>query len=349
MNGWELLDAVGGIDPVYLAEAEQTAARTRPAQKRRITVALAACVAAAVACAVLLTLRNLPTATPEPTLGEEGSVVIETPSVSVAAPKTETPALPSVPESAAEQTSAAPVAEGASDGSLPPLSTAATQPAVTPETNTEPEGKSGAPEATPEIAVPPDGSGQLSGQLPGEETFGGPPTPTQWSADPPVIRGAGCTEEEIAALLRRDGYAVKQTVSSETGFAPDDVTICAEGWRHTVLGEQNIVDLDYLTLPVCAGDRVVASVDLFRADGELHYSVSAGGPRWDNLNRALAYGDVAFVYAGVGELAVAADGTVFEITVGASEIVAGQSGLYRRAAVPQTVFSLSRLQNAERF
>ena len=78
-----------------------------------------------------------------------------------------------------------------------------------------------------------------SGQLSGEETFGGPPLPTEWSADPPVVRGTGYTEAEIAALLRREGYAVKQMVASETGYAPEELRICREGYCHTSLGEEN--------------------------------------------------------------------------------------------------------------
>ena len=53
MNGWDLLEAVGGIDPAYLAEAARTAVKTKSAQKRRRIAALAACIAAAAACAAL--------------------------------------------------------------------------------------------------------------------------------------------------------------------------------------------------------------------------------------------------------------------------------------------------------
>ena len=81
---------------------------------------------------------------------------------------------------------------------------------------------------------------------------------------------------------------------------------------------------------------------------EIHWSLSAGGPRWDNLNRALRYGEVAFAYAGFGEVAVAAAGAVFPITVGAEEAVAGLDGLYERIAAPQTVYSLARLRAALR-
>lgn len=328
MNGWELLEAVGRIDPAFIAGADETAAVIQRARRRRRTVALAACLAAAVACAVLLTLRRLPQVTP-PTQGEEGSVVIEAPSVSIAAPPTDVsgPTV-STPGAVAEPTSA-------------PVTTTFSGQPETPESSPEP------------VTSPnPDGDGTVTSpatSFPDNGLSGGPPTLEYWSADAPTVRGTGYTKEELDALLRRESFGIAQAVAAETGCAVGDVQICADGWCHTSLGETNVVDLDYLTLPVCVGDRVVASVDLFRVNGEVSCSVSAGGPRWDNLNRALQYGEVAFVYAGYGELAAAADGTVFEITVGASEAVTGQDDLYARVAAPQTVYSLSRLQNAAKY
>ena len=363
MNGWDLLEAAGGIDPAYLTEAEATAIRTKAVKKRRRTAALAACIAVAAACAALLTLRNLPDATPGTTRDEEAGAACETPTAGENAPETgETKQAVSVAQTVTDRASDAPATEQTSGGKPAERTSASsvTEDADLPTAErtssayqpTEPAGAVIPSESAPENASLPDGmSGapEPSGQSSGEDTFGGPPLPTEWSADPPVIRGTGYTEAEIAALLGREGYAVKQMVASETGYAPEELRICAAGYCHTVLGATNEVDLDYLTLPMCAGERVVASMDLFRVDGDIHYSVSAGGPRWDNLNRALQYGEVAFVYAGFGELAAAADGTVFDVTVGASETVAGQRDLYRRAAAPQTLYSLSRLRAAEKF
>ena len=77
MNGWDLLEAAGGIDPAYLTEAARTARKTKPAQKRRRIAALAACIAVAAACAALTPLFRPPKIDlPAPTGDEEGSVVM---------------------------------------------------------------------------------------------------------------------------------------------------------------------------------------------------------------------------------------------------------------------------------
>lgn len=345
MNGWELLNTVGLIDDGFVQEAAEAPAAGNA--RRRRAVAAAACVAAAVSAAVFFALRGLPRTTPQPAPGEEGSVVYETPSGGgTASPIT---------ESAAGESAAGQPTSAASAGPSP------TTEGSTPSPVTEPSREASEPSqaATDTTERPSAQDGEASGARPGgEETaadpateggsFGGPPVPEQWSPAAPAAKGTGYTPQEIDALLARDAWPIAQTVAAETGCAPEDVRVCPQGYCHTSLGEENRFDLDYLTLPVCVGETVVASVDLFRVDGEIHWSLSAGGPRWDNLNRALRYGEVAFAYAGFGEVAVAADGAVFPITVGAEEAVAGLDGLYERIAAPQTVYSLARLRAALR-
>lgn len=315
MNGFDLLEAVGGVDPAYVEHAESSAAQYRLRERTvRIVAAAAACAAVAIVAIGVTTMGKHSIREPDSLYGEEGSVVCDTEGVgSMAGDVSVTGTVPENDTSAGSSTA--------------PVSVPSTEPL--------PEAVTGTPEAV--TGTPDDGA-----------YSGGVTTPAVLAENAPAVRGTGYTAAEIAELLRREGYAVAQMAASETGCAAGDVRILTEGYCHTSLGAENVVDLDYLTIPVCVGNRVVASVDLFRVDGEVHYSVSAGGSRWDNINRALAYGEVAFAYAGYGELAVAADGTVFDITVDASQAVAGTDDLYARAASPYTVFSLSALQSADR-
>ena len=332
MNGWDVLDAVGNIDAAYIESAAKEnapAVRSPAGRGMKTAVAAVACVAAV---AIGLAVRHAMRIAREPAslYGEEGSIIFGTDSAGNTATD-----IPSTEGIASDTTSAATSAAGESDpgtektGELPSTGDEPSQA----ETVTTPPPSTDQP--APETATEPDGG-----------YSGGAPTPSAYAETAPTVRGTGYTATEIAAVLEREGFAIAQMAAAETGCAAGDVRILTEGYCHTSLGEENVVDLDYLILPVCVGDRMVASVDLFRADGEIHYSVSAGGPRWDNLNRALAYGEVAFAYAGYGELAVAADGTVFEITAGVAQAVAGIDGLYARVASPHTVFSLSKLQTA---
>ncbi len=350
MNGLDLLEAVGGVDASFIAEAaEENAADTRRAEKRRRlrTAGLAAGIAAAAAAVVLLKLSPF-APRPEVTLPpkEEGSMAFASDGTgpvtvpSVAAGEADgTASGREEPSGAAQPPERESTTKEASMGAVPEPSGSV---ATTDRGNTSGEGHSTAAVTTPTAAtdeMTPEASeaGPYSG---------GVTTPSVWSEAAPVIRGTGYTREEIDGLLWREEYAIAQMVALETGCSPEDVTVCRGGYCHARLGEENVVNLDYLTLPVCAGGKVVGSVELFRVAGQIHYSVLAGGPRWDNLNRALRYGAVAFIYAGYGELAVAADGTVFEITVDAAQAVAGQTDLYARAACAESVFSQAELESA---
>ena len=77
MNGFDLLEAVGGIDASFVTEASEDRARSLRAVKRRRWAALAAAVAVAVAVAVFVRINGM-----KPTLpagpDEEGSVAFAT-------------------------------------------------------------------------------------------------------------------------------------------------------------------------------------------------------------------------------------------------------------------------------
>lgn len=346
MNGFDLLEAVGGIDDSFVAEASEERAGSLRAAKRKRWAAMAAAVAVAVAAAVFVRINGM-----KPTLpagpDEEGSVAFATDGTGAVTdrpvPGTEGGTEPGTVAGTVPDSTAPAISPENASG-MPPV--ASTKPEPSSRSLPENTGEAVPPATVVPTPDPrPENASEVEGG-PSGESFGGPTLPSEWSSAAPTVRGTGYTREEIDALLAREGYAIAQMAASETGCAPADVTICREGFCHTTLGAENVADRDYLTLPVCVGDRVVASVDLFRYAGELHYTVSAGGPRWENLNRALQYGRVAFCYAGFNELAVAADGTVFEITVGAAKAVAGQTDLYARAACDETVFSQARLESA---
>ncbi len=350
MNGFDLLEAVGGIDDSFVTDASEERAGSLRAAKRRRWAALAAAVAVAVAVAVFVRINGM-----KPTLpagpDEEGSVAFATDGTGGGVtdrpvPGTEGGTEPGTVAGTVPDSTAPGISPENASGNIPPATVKTEPPSQSLPENT---GEAVPPATTPVLPSEPrpENASEVDGN-PSGESFGGPTLPSEWSSAAPTVRGTGYTREEIDALLAREGWAIAQMAASETGCAPEDVTICREGFCHTTLGAENVADRDYLTLPVCVGGSVVASVDLFRYEGALHYTVSAGGPRWAKLNRALQYGQVAFCYAGFNELAVAADGTVFEITVGAAKAVAGQTDLYARAACDETVFSQARLESALR-
>lgn len=130
------------------------------------------------------------------------------------------------------------------------------------------------------------------------------------------ITGTGFTDEEIYSLVENNKEIVAANVSGEYDCFGSEIQIYTKGYCHAVLGEKNYVHLDYLTLPVCVDNRIVANLEVYKANGELLYTLNVGGDKWDIINEALEYDDeIAFVFAGyTSEAAIAPDNTIFEIT-----------------------------------
>ena len=158
----------------------------------------------------------------------------------------------------------------------------------------------------------------------------------------PAIAGTGFTDEDIYSLVENNKEIIAANVSGEYDCFGSEIQIYTKGYCHAVLGEKNYVHLDYLTLPVCVDNRIVANLEVFKADGELLYTLNVGGDKWDIINEALEYDDeIAFVFADYTcEAAVAPDNTVFEITydskgalTAAYDLVATEYNTFSRAAL----------------
>lgn len=142
----------------------------------------------------------------------------------------------------------------------------------------------------------------------------------------PIIKGTAYTNDEVVSLIEANKNIIALNISAEYGRFGDEVQIFTKGYYHTILGEINCVDLDYLTLPVCIDNQIVGNVEVFRNNGEVMYTLNTGGDKWDVINEALAYSDnIAFVFGGnnVSEIAVSPDNTVFEITKDAKYTLTG--------------------------
>lgn len=132
-----------------------------------------------------------------------------------------------------------------------------------------------------------------------------------------AITGTGFTDEEIYSLVENNKEIIAANVSGEYDCFGSEIRIYTKGYCHAVLGEKNYVHLDYLTLPVCVDNRIVANLEVFKANGELLYTLNTGGDKWDIINEALEYDDeIAFVFfvGYTSEAAIAPDNTIFEIT-----------------------------------
>ncbi|MBP5433507.1 hypothetical protein [Ruminococcus sp.] len=168
------------------------------------------------------------------------------------------------------------------------------------------------------------------------------------SARVQALKSDSYSDEEITALIEANKDMIAATFSAEYGIFGEEIQIFTKGYYHIILGEVNCIDLDFLTLPVCIDGRIIGKVEVSRYNGELIYTLSAGGSSWDVINEALAYSDnIAFVFCGNAiEAAVAPDNTVFEIVPGAEDAVKYD---YGSLFSPYNIFSLSDLNNSENY
>lgn len=206
--------------------------------------------------------------------------------------------------------------------------------------------------AVSHITRTPTGTTPEISNIGGNELYGGDTSNSVYgntseatvSDNMPIIQGTAYTDEEIMSLIDANKEIIALNISAEYGRFGEEVQIFTKGYYHVILGETNCVDLDYLTLPVCIDNKIVGNIEVFRYNGEVMYTLNAGGNKWDTMNKALAYSDnIAFVFGGsVSEVAIAPDNTVFEITHDAkSTITAG----YDLLATEYNTFSGSELNN----
>lgn len=163
---------------------------------------------------------------------------------------------------------------------------------------------------------------------------------------PVSVIGTGYTLDEVTELISNDKQIIGMTVATETGYFGEELRIYLDGFSVVSLGTENVLDRDYVSLPICKGAKVIGFVDLFKVDDEIHYSISAGGNSWDAINEALQYGEVAFAYLGFGEVAVAEDNRVFEITEGISNLLPADTDLYSIIHTDMNTYSAANFNPA---
>ena len=164
----------------------------------------------------------------------------------------------------------------------------------------------------------------------------------------PEIKGTSFTNDEITAFIEENKDHIACTISAEYQIFGEEIQLFTKGYYHVVLRETNCVDLDYLTLPICVDNKIIANMEVTRYNGEMLYTINAGGDKWTVMNEALEYSDdIAFVFGGfVNEAAIAPDNTVFEITPYAKNSIT--SG-YDLLATEYNTFSRSELNNENNY
>ena len=164
----------------------------------------------------------------------------------------------------------------------------------------------------------------------------------------PEIKGTPFTDNEIIAFIEENKEHITCTISAEYQIIGEEIQLFTKGYYHVVLSETNCVDLDFLTLPICVDNKIIANLELSRYNGEIIYTINAGGDKWATMNEALEYSDnIAFVFGGfANEVAIAPDNTVFEITPYANNFVTAG---YDLLATEYNLFSQSMLMDEKNY
>ena len=128
--------------------------------------------------------------------------------------------------------------------------------------------------------------------------------------------GTALTENEVQNFLAESGDYVISRIAEKMNIPTESISISNSGYYHvTVTEDENILNLNYLTLPVIANEEVITSVTLYRDAGEIKYEFHYGGTWGDKITELLKqYPDEQFVMIYVGdfvEAAISSDNTVY--------------------------------------
>ena len=167
-----------------------------------------------------------------------------------------------------------------------------------------------------------------------------------------TVTGTAPAPEEIRALVEREKNMIAAYVRTEYREPLGELRIATVGYSH-LRTPDNTVALDYIDLPVFSGSKVVASVTLYTVEGELFYSIAAGGSGWERISAVLnkyPNDKICFVYAGqYMEVMIAPDNSVYPVGEGYDDPFAGEDAPYEKYASQYNCFSLSEIFDSKAY
>ena len=131
--------------------------------------------------------------------------------------------------------------------------------------------------------------------------------------------GTAFTKNEVENFLAESGSHVISRISEKMNIPADNITISNSGYYHvTVTENENILNLDYLTLPVLANGEIITSVTLYRDAGTVKHEFHYGGTWGSEITKLLKqYPDEQFVMIYIGdfvEAAISSNNTIHFLT-----------------------------------
>lgn len=109
------------------------------------------------------------------------------------------------------------------------------------------------------------------------------------SLAPVTVSGLAFTEAQIKKVVEDSKENIAFLLQAEPDFNKDihEIQISLDGYSHVNAGaNKNMLDLDYLTLPICVNGEIIASLRLFRSEGAIQWTLLTGGRNWATVNQA---------------------------------------------------------------
>lgn len=127
--------------------------------------------------------------------------------------------------------------------------------------------------------------------------------------------GSAFTENEVKNFIVEFGDSVASRLAEKMNISPESISISNRGYYHVTATEnENILNLNYLTLPVISNGDIITSVTLYRDAGEIKYEFHYGSAWGDKITALLnQYPGEQFVMLYIGdftEAAISSDNTV---------------------------------------
>ena len=127
--------------------------------------------------------------------------------------------------------------------------------------------------------------------------------------------GSAFTDGEVQIFMAESSKSIISWLAEKMNIPAENISISNRGYYHvTVTETENILNLNYLTLPVIANEEIITSVTLYRDAGEIKYEFQYGGTWGNKITELLKqYPDEQFIMIFVGdfiEAAISSDNTL---------------------------------------
>lgn len=161
--------------------------------------------------------------------------------------------------------------------------------------------------------------------------------------------GSVFTENEVENFLAESGSHVISRISEKLNIPAENITISNRGYYHvTVTENENILNLDYLTLPVIANGEIITSVTLYRDAGIIKHEYHYGGTWGSEITKLLKQcPDEQFVMIYIGdfvEAAISSENTIHFLTGEAADIFEADVDYYNAFKFEENTMDSSLLE-----